>query len=843
MTATLPQYSFPLLGRQREIESTLALLRQTHPPVRLITLTGPGGVGKTHLAAQIASEWQYAEGGSVFFVPLASVNDPTLVIPAIAFALDVYDSGSMPVGDSLADFLRNKQCLLVLDNFEHVLPAAPLIAGLLTAAPQLTVLTASRTPLHLPEEVDVPVPPLVVPDLDNLPSVYMLANYAAVALFLQRAKAVDPQFTLNQNNAVAVAEVCAHLDGLPLAIELAAARIKSITPLTMRERLQSRLMLLVGGKHLDPRHQSLRAAIDWSYELLNRGERMLFTRLAVFAGSGSETCIRTVCNDAGDLPLEVSDGLSTLVDQNMIQLNEGRRYCLLETIREYALERLAERGEDGRTRRLHAIHFVGLAEMAETKLRGPEQQYWLDRLEAELENFRAALGWTLDSEEHELGLRLAGALRWFWIVRGHLTEGRDWIAKLSAFKTHTPGRAKALNTAAVIALPLGDFEQARALSEESLAISQAGEDSSGIADSLYGLGRVSANFSRYAEAIALYEKSLALYRELNDRSGIADVLFNLGRVAIDQGEPVRARALYEESLQLRRESGDQWGTAHALTGLAYLTADTHDFPTARALSEECLAIYRTFGDRSNAASMQFNLGYIAAEQGDHALAESLYLEALATWQELGKRTLISSVYRQLCYLMAARGDWTRAEAYGMEGLALTRQLGIKWSSIRLLTTLGWIASGQERYSDAAALLNESLKLAREIDDKLGAAAALKEMGWVALSQANNERAAELLGESLRAFRRSSETKNIIGCLEGLASAVAGSQPGLAVRLWAAADSSRRAMGLPLEPARQTQRAKHLAAVRAALEETAFAAAWVDGQALSLEQAVTDAIGI
>ena len=564
----LPAQPTPLVGREQELAKARQSLHQ--PDVRLLTLSGPGGTGKTRLSLQLAADALYDYENGCYFVPLSPISDPAQVAPAIAQALGVKETPGQSLTESLKVYLKDKQLLLVLDNFEQVVAAATLVGDLLTAAPRLKIIVTSRTILRVYGEQEYPVPPLALPDLTRLPTSEQLESYAAIALFVQRARLVKPDFHLTPQNAAAVAEICARLDGLPLAIELAAARIKLLTPPAILARLDQRLKLLTGGaRDLPARQQTLRGAIDWGYDLLDEGEKAVFSRLAVFAGGCTLEAAEVICNPTGDLPVEVFDILASLVDKSMLRQVEEidkdgtprpldePRFIMLQIIREYALEKLSEAGQDEILQDRHAAFYMGLAETAEKELVGPGQVEWLGRLELEQDNLRGSLACALERGDAETALRLGNALWRFWQIRGNLTEGRRWLEQslTKAVNVAVPVRAKAYNAAGILARDQGDYDQALAYLQVSLTLQRQIGNKQGVANALNTLGSVTAYKGDYDQAIKYHEESLALRRELGDKRGIAVSLSSLGTInymqQVNTNEP---KIVLEEALRFTKRT-------------------------------------------------------------------------------------------------------------------------------------------------------------------------------------------------------------------------------------------------------------------------------------------------
>ncbi|HKS30574.1 MAG TPA: protein kinase [Pyrinomonadaceae bacterium] len=630
----------PLVGRKDETAAVLNLLRRAD--VRLVTLTGVGGTGKTRLAYAVALDLLREFDDGMRFVDLAPINDAELVASTIAQLLDVKESGTRSLYEALKDALRERRMLLVLDNFEQVSGAAPLVKELLSSAPNVKVLVTSRVPLHLSMEHEFDVPPLELPLAEHSTSTEELMRYAAVALFVTRAAAVKPGFTLNDENARAVTEICARLDGLPLAIELAAARVKLLSPHAILNRLESGLKLLTGGpRDLPARQQTMGAAISWSYDLLEADERRLLNRLSVFAGGCRLEDAEQVCGTgATGLRIEVLDGMSSLVDKSLLlqkeQADGETRLRLLEVVREYAQEQLDESGEALEFKRRHADFFLALAEKAEPELVGKQQQAWQNRLDEEHDNLRSALQWLI-KQEPERGLRLAGALWRFWFTRGHYTEGRRWLeaALESAPHEASSSRAKALYGAGNMAYLLADLEAARKLYHDCFEVSRESGDRLYVAQALNGLGTVARFQGDFTAARSLYEECLTISRELDDIRLIGIALCNMGGMASEQGNPAAARPLIEEALALDRQANNKGGMTIKLFNLGEATYRAGDFDASRDYYRECLILAREVGNKRVLGGALDGFAALATKEGEWERAAQLCGAAESLHEAIG----------------------------------------------------------------------------------------------------------------------------------------------------------------------------------------------------------------
>ena len=681
----LPVQPTPFLGREQEVAAIGGLLHRED--VRLVTLTGPGGMGKTRLALQVAADVSELFKSGVFFVNLAPISDPALVLPTIAETLTIREGSGRTLLERLTEELRQRPMLLLLDNFEQVVSAAEQVAALLATCPQLKVLVTSREVLHVRAEHEFPVPPLAVPDPDHLPDLATLSHQAAVALFLQQAQAVRPDFQLTDVNARAIAELCARLDGLPLAIELAAARMKLFSPRALLARLGQRLAVLTGAaRDVPTRQQTLRNTIAWSYHLLDVEEQRLFRRLSVFAGGCTVEAIEALCAPPGSPSEPILDEVASLIDKSLLQRVEPRageepRFVMLETIREYALECLESVGEMEAARRAHATYFLRLAEEADRELGGPQQARWLEQLEEERDNLRAVMQWSLThmEEEGEMALLLGGILGRSWYLRSDFSEGWDFLERvLRRGDGGAAVRAKALYAAARLHEAQGNHDQAEVLCEQSLALYRESKDTAGVAATLHLLADVAWGRGNLAPARVQAEEALARFQEIGDKGQVAYVLIHLGGLAVEQGEYARARLLLEESLAINRELGDTSNIALSLLHLARLCRSSGgDLAQAHSLLDESWALYRELGDKSSIASCLSLSGMLALSEGDVALARSQIEQALAIFQEMKVQHRTALTLYALAQVAEVSGDAARSRTLYEQGAVLAHESGDK----------------------------------------------------------------------------------------------------------------------------------------------------------------------
>ena len=729
----LPTPLTPFIGRRDEI----ALLTRRLAATRLLTLTGPGGSGKTRLALELAQAVyqrevtkQEGDAGSddllvsngIWWVELAGLAEVNLLPQAVAAALGIREQPTRPATDSLVEALRPRALLLILDNCEHLVAGcAALVHSLLRQCPSLRILATSQTALNIGGETVWSVPPLSLPTPKQPPSsatlqadeVERIIHSEAVQLFVARASAVKSDFVLTAHNVQDVAAICRRLDGLPLSIELAAARVRLFSPQQIAARLDDVFRLLTRGDHAAlPRHQTLRATVEWSHNLLTEEERVLLRRLAVFAGSFTVEAVEALNQCAPSMPTRlanIEDVLANLIDKSLVlSVSAGdadvARYRLLETVRQYAAEKLAEAGEREALRHCHLDWCTALAEQAEPELRGPRQAEWLRHLDLEHDNLRAALHWALDHAV-EAGLRLAGALTRFWSIRGFLSEGGGWLNQFLARCPDQPSltRAKALYGAGIFARLQGADARAADCFEASLAFTRSA-DPFLAASTLNNLAGVVAQQSDYTGARALLEEALALFRTLDDAWGISMTLNNLAGKAFEQGDYSQARVWYGEGLAVARQRGDKYNVARILRNLGMMVDRKIDRVTARDYFEESLALTRELGDQAGAATSLHHLALCALDEGDTATARTLCEESLALRRAVGDPRAIAYSLHHLGRIALREGDYATALAYAQETLPVFQKLGDKWGMVVSLERIGELSAAEGAPQTGARLL-------------------------------------------------------------------------------------------------------------------------------------------
>lgn len=663
----LPRPSTPLVGRQREVAEAANLLLRDDS--RLLSLTGPGGAGKTRLAIAVALAVVDKFRGGVQFVGLAPITHADLVTTAIAKTLDIQQVAERAIPELIADHLQGSEpFLLILDNFEQVLPAATIVAEMLKACPSLKILVTSRACLRIYGEQEFPVAPL--------------EQNSAVELFAQRAMTVRPNFVITSENAGAIREICSRLDGLPLAIELAAARTKVLAPSAILGRLQSRLQLLTGGaRDLPERQQTLRKTIDWSHDLLNEAEQKLFRRFSVFSGGGTLEAAEAVCNTGLDLGIDSFEGLSSLVDKNLVQRVERAdsepRFTMLETVREYALERLAASGEVDLVRKAHAAYCLVLAEEGNPELSTPDRAVWLSRCDIEIDNFRSALDWLLEDRNLDWALRVSMALFRFWDMREHLIEGRTYLEAILrlAGDEHAKERAKVSHFLGALATAQGDFPAAKHYLEQSLALYEQVSDQWGIGVALNALAVSARDGGDYASAQSNFERSLERWRALSDKLSTARCLHNLSNVAKVRGDYSGAQEALREATALFEELGDRSGAAWSINQQGDIAREEGNLQKARALYHRALSAFRQAGDRWGCARSLADLGYVHCEQEDYLAGRAAYQEALEVFAELGHRRGIARALEGNACLAVAQGHAARALTLAGAAQHLRRLIG------------------------------------------------------------------------------------------------------------------------------------------------------------------------
>ena len=786
-----------VIGREAELAALHDYLAGER--VRLLTLTGAPGIGKTRLAIEAGMRATGSFPDGVFFVQLAPVQDPGMVVPAIAQVLGLREASNRPIEESLRQFLHTRRMLLLLDNFEQVVVAADTVTEMLRSAPGLKVLVTSRAALNVQGEQQLPLAPLGLPEPDQLPGVDDLLLYPSVALFVERAQSVSPDFRLTPENAAPVAAICARVDGLPLAIELVAVRVRVLPPSALLARLSNRLGLLRGGhQDLPARQQTLRGALAWSYDLLSEGEQCLFARLGVFVGGCTLGAIEAVSNSTGDLPFYTLEGVQSLVDKSLLraELDDAAeaRFSMLETIREYAVERLHESGEDESLRRLHAEYYLALAESAEQQMAGAEQKWWLDLLEREHDNLRAALDWSLSADgDTAVGLSLAANLHHLWWVRGYFSEGRNWMLKVLARAGDTGpavARARVMWAAGHLTRVLGNTEEGRTLNEQSLA----------------------------------------LFRAIGDQEGTGRVLSGLGAIARDQNDDETAKTLYEEALALRRSIGDKYGMTMTLANLQDLAWRRGDFLASVQLNEETLALCYELSSKRGIAGNTATQGYIRGMLGSYEEGLSLVRSGITGLLELGDQAGTATGHIYSGVLKWRMGNLQGAEADLRYSLEVLEQMKVPELANWARYNLGVVALFRGDHEEARELLQAARSEGRRLNNHWYIAWTNCQLAQIALLERDYAQAASLLGESLALFLELGDKAGLVTALETTAriASIMG-QAKVGVEMLGAASTLREQIGVPVSEPEKPTYDELVSSTRQALGDSRYESAWSAGR--------------
>lgn len=759
----LPLAFTSFIGREREIVELERLLSQS----RLLTITGSGGAGKTRLAIQLAHKILASFPDGVWFINLAPLSNSAHLSQYVMNVLGVREEEGFSPDRTLFDALQSKVILLILDNCEHLMPDVAVLAEtILRSAPTVQLLATSHEQLAVPGEIVWRIPSLSSPTNLETPALEDLMQYEAVNLFKERAAAARPDFHISAENAAAVARICAHLDGIPLAIELAASRVRVLSVEEIEARLEDRFRLLVGNRTALPRQRTLRAMVDWSYDLLSPNECILLRRLSVFTSGWTLIAAEEVCSGGMIEAREILDLLTSLIDKSFVihdTHGSHERYCLLETIQKYGRERLLENDESELLMQKHAAYYLNLAVQSYGKMWGSEQSLWLSILDEDYDDLRSALSWfsRMAGNEENL-LRMTGSLWRYWEIRGHFTEGRGWLETALAKNEKSTEflRANALGGAGVLARQQGDYIRAKVLHEQSLSLFRSMGNALGAARQLNALGEIAQYLGDYANSIEMHEESLSIRHEIGDEEGISVSLRQLGVIARDRGQYKHARELLEESLKITRKLGDKLLMALSLNELGLVTYYLCDYEKSILYIGEAIALQKELNAKLGLSNSFLNLGNVSKDEGDFKRADLMYQESLALKKGLGDKRGITQVIAALAEVAFLQGRYPLAADLAGQSLSQSGELGLKRGVLNACALSGFIAHYQGQYERAALLAEEFMALSKEMEAPRATSYAIVLMALGKYSQGSLEEAREKLQEALAIFKEVNDCRNI-----------------------------------------------------------------------------------
>ena len=837
----LPVQLTSFIGRETEMKHVKEALKLS----RLVTLTSAGGSGKTRLALQTGAEVidEFEQG--VWFVDLAALSDPALLTSTIIDALGIKEESKKTTEDTLIEFLKGKEILILLDNCEQLIHAcANLAERLLSSCPKLKIIATSREALNCEGEMTYRIPPLAVPDPKSNDTPEQLTQYESVRLFIERALTVNSNFRVNNENAPALAEICSRLDGIPLAIELAAARIKILSVVKIYERLDDRFSLLTGGKRTAlPRQQTLRALIDWSYDLLSEEEKILWCRLSVFSGGWTLDAAEEICSDEMISKSLILDLLSQLIEKSVIIFDESKgRYRILESLREYGIEKLKNSQEISLR---HLNYYLRLSENAEPELRGENARFWLDIIDADHSNFISAIDWSVSNEMADKGAVIAGALGEFWSTKGHYSTGirlNENILRSSCLYGNS-AKVKLLIWLCVYKYNQGEYEQVRKFSEECLNLSKGIGDKKGIAESLHNLGKVAELKGNYELARSYFEESLELKKEIKDKIGIADSLQSLGNLLTNQGDYELAKKYFGESFEIKKEVGDKRGMASNMNSMGCIATYQGNYEQAKKYHEESLAFNKDIGSKIGAAISMGNLGLISFNQGDYELARKYYEESLTIRKELGNKKGIAIYLHNLGGVVYTQGDFEQAKKYFEESLAVRKEIGDRIGMADSMNNLGGVMYTQGDFEQAKIYFEESLTVRKEIGDKSGMADSMNNLGSIARHRGDYDQSRKYHEDSLVLKKEIGDKPGIANTLIYIARLFELNNKHFdAVRLLYAAEFAVKSMGTVFDINAEKEKNELTARLNEMLSDDEFARYREEGERMTLEEACHVAMG-